>query len=596
MQKNGWIRWLAMAAALVLLWADFPFFPTEAQAEVRNATYGNAVTTTVFYVTTSGPATLTLSQSGQGQAQKQYLYNNKTLSTEYTYAQYSVLSKGSMDAMWTTSVNWTEKTCTINFYRADVYTVYITPTPIQNIATSTVNWQFTQWLTMPAWYVSGVKNCAISSNNPLVSTTQPPAKTPTKAPKPTKTPKPTATPLYSAVCTVIYQASDQDLPLYVDNVTITGIGKHKIQPMSFNGYELAYGTPKSYTVQMKSNGQLSDYSVIFYLQPIATPTPIPSAKLTVIYRTDDGEEVYREKVTLKGVGKKTVKPKEISGYQLTYGSPTFYTVQLKSNGKLDPATIYFYVEPIVTPTPVVTGKVTVIYQTEGGKELDREKVTLKGVGMHNLKARSISGYKLVGNSSYVVTLSSKGKVSTDVVVFVYRKLPTPTPAPTRQPKANEVKVSKWGTHFSENPSQYNEKVPSRLKRLADDDPSTTFYWLVYTRDNSKPVITASFKNATIGSIAIRNGNAASSGQFNNYGRGIQYGAIVYTADGKEYSFTLKLPNSYSKNYHMFTLHDKYDNPIENVTSVELYLEQMKMGADNPNRNVVHIADILFFKK
>ena len=153
------------------------------------ATYGNAQGDTTFYVSATGAATITMTQSGMGLAEKQYAYQSSSTASEYVYAQYTVQYKGTQDAYWQQSTYWNGEKYTLNLPRADVYTVRVLPTSIQNIATSQQNWRYTRWITVPAWYVSGVRNCGVYSSYP--ANAQPVYRTAT--PRPTSTPVPYGT-------------------------------------------------------------------------------------------------------------------------------------------------------------------------------------------------------------------------------------------------------------------------------------------------------------------------------------------------------------------------------------------------------------------
>lgn len=183
---------LAAAACALLLCLTGVIGPALADGF---ATYGNAQGITTFYVSSSGSATVILSQSGMGLAEKQYIYQTSSTASEYVYAQYTVQYKGMQDAYWQQAVYWNGEKCTLNLPRADVYTVQVVPTSIQNIATSQQNWRYTRWITVPAWYVSGVRNCGVYSNNPGYAQ-------PVYA---TATPRPTNTPVaYSGTPVTLY--------------------------------------------------------------------------------------------------------------------------------------------------------------------------------------------------------------------------------------------------------------------------------------------------------------------------------------------------------------------------------------------------------
>ncbi|MBR1585340.1 MAG: hypothetical protein IJ662_07375 [Clostridia bacterium] len=271
-----------LAVCLLLMGLAVLSGPAAARADTY-ATYGNAITDTTFYVTAAGPATVTLSQSGMGLVEKYYIYNNATTSTEYTYAQYTVLYKGNMDVYWQQGAFWNEKTCVLNFYRADEYTVRILPTNVVNMQSSQISvWRNSQWLTVPAWYASGVRNCTISaySAQELATATPKPTKKPT--PKPTKKPTatPTAEPVITAPVTVIFQ--DIDGNYMGSDVRYLTPGSHTVKPeRTFANYKLVGNA--AYSVNVYYNGTASPSSVIFLYQynpPTPKPTAAPTRKPT----------------------------------------------------------------------------------------------------------------------------------------------------------------------------------------------------------------------------------------------------------------------------------------------------------------------------
>ncbi|MBQ9263261.1 MAG: hypothetical protein IJ189_03515 [Clostridia bacterium] len=261
------------AACLLLIALMAVTHPSVARADTY-ATYGNANTDTTFYVTSAGSATLTLSQSGMGLVEKQYIYNTANTTNEYAYAQYTVLYKGNQDAYWQQGAYWNEKTCTLNFPRADVYTVRVLPTNVKNMQGSQSGvWRNNRWITVPAWYASGVRNCSVSSVNPK--------KLPTATPRPTATPLPTVI----APLTLIYQ--DVNGNYMASEVIYLTPGTHTVRPNKiFSNYSLVGNS--AYSVNVSAYGAANPSALVFLYQyqplavqitsePIITPTPRPTA-------------------------------------------------------------------------------------------------------------------------------------------------------------------------------------------------------------------------------------------------------------------------------------------------------------------------------
>lgn len=267
MRNNGFKRICALAGALILC------LTAAAAARADGfATYGTAQQDISFYVSATGPATVTLTQSGMGLAEKQYVYNTASTASEYVYAQYTVLYKGTQDAYWKQGAAWSAASCTLSFPRADVYTVRVLPTQIQNMPSAQAQWRYSRWITVPAWYVSGVKNCGVYSSYPY---SQPVYYT--------ATPRPTATP-----APYIYTGVPVTLNFWDENGVFMGAevqyltpGTHPVQTSrTFSHYTLI--GVSSNTVYVGNNGVANPSVVHLYYryQPPATvapkaPTPRP---------------------------------------------------------------------------------------------------------------------------------------------------------------------------------------------------------------------------------------------------------------------------------------------------------------------------------
>ena len=631
MQSN-WIKRIgALALCLVLLAADLAVFAGEAKAETY-ATYGDPLTDTTFFVTTGGLATLTLSQSGMGLAEKQNLYNAGQVTSEYTYAQYMVLYKGNMDAYWQQGAYWDDKTCALNFYRADVYTVRILPIVPQNMQPAasnklTATWRYISWLTKPAWYVSGVKNCAISSVNPQ--------KTVTPTPKPTK--KPTATPTAVPVmptgnssCLIFYQTLDGRLLSWEQRFLARGT-QLVLPNRTFNGYTL-YGDGAFY-VTVNAYGVASPETITFLYQesvtpkptkkptatpkptkkPTATPTKKPTATpavgyLTILYQTEDGSKVLAQERRRLTPGTHLINAnKTIKGYTLINDGDIY--VSVSSKGVVSPDQVIFRYRKNATSKPTATpvvGYLTVLFQTEdGSKVLDKERRRLTP-GTHLINAnKTIKGYTLINDGDIYVTVSSKGVVSPSQVVFRYRKNVTPkptkkpTPKPTKKPTAKPtaapikgklVQPVGWDTQFKG--SSKNATRGKNVVNLFDNDRSTVLKWTIYAKEmglDKQAQITVYFGGATIGAIGFRNGNAASQKDFNSFTRGTRYIARVYLTNGKYYDNTINLDgDTFRTDYQIIPLKKVY----QNVDHIDLFLRKFTGGTTN--KNATAIADLRFY--
>ena len=532
MQSN-WIKRIgALALCLVLLAADLAVFAGEAKAETY-ATYGDPLTDTTFFVTTGGLATLTLSQSGMGLAEKQNLYNAGQVTSEYTYAQYMVLYKGNMDAYWQQGAYWDDKTCALNFYRADVYTVRILPIVPQNMQPAasnklTATWRYISWLTKPAWYVSGVKNCAISSVNPQKTVT--PTPKPTKKPTATPTKKPTATPAVGYL-TILYQTEDGSKVLAQERRRLTP-GTHLINAnKTIKGYTLI--NDGDIYVSVSSKGVVSPDQVIFRYRKNATPKPTATpvvGYLTVLFQTEDGSKVLAQERRRLTPGTHLINAnKTIKGYTLINDGDIYVTVS--SKGVVSPSQVVFRYRKNVTPKP--TKKPT----------------------------------------------------------------PKPTKKPTAKPTAAPIKGKLvqpvgWDTQFKG--SSKNATRGKNVVNLFDNDRSTVLKWTIYAKEmglDKQAQITVYFGGATIGAIGFRNGNAASQKDFYNFSRGYLYTARVYLTNGKYYDNAISLDgDTFRTDYQIIPLKKVY----QNVDHIDLFLRKFKMTKGGTNTNACAIADLRFY--
>ena len=237
------------------------------------ATYGTAQNDTSFYVSATGPASVTLRQSGPGLAERQYIYNTANTATEYVYAQYTVLYKGAQETYWRQGPNWTGVSCTLNLPRADVYLVRVLPLAVQNIQSSQALWRYTRWITTPAWYVSGVMNCGVYSTYPYAYT-QPVYVTPTR--RPTPTPSPTPVPYVYSMAPVTLNFWDENGAFLGAEVQYMAPGTHPVQTTrTFSHYVLVSKSAETVYVNYRGEASPNTVNLFYRYRSPATPKPQP---------------------------------------------------------------------------------------------------------------------------------------------------------------------------------------------------------------------------------------------------------------------------------------------------------------------------------
>ena len=499
------------------------------------ATYGTATADTTFYVTSAGVSTLVLSQSGPGWLQKQYVYNTANTTNEQAYAQYTVLYKGTMDAYWQQAAYWNGKTCTLNFYRADVYTVRVLPVAVQSMQTDSTLWRYTQWITVPAWYVSGVQNCAISSTVPQY------APTPTRTPKPTATPTPK--PLKASV-TVLYR--DIDGNYLASDVRSLSVGSHTVKPTrTFPGYTLVGSA--SYRITVNANGIASEQMVTFWYQlKVVTPTPTKKPTATakpqfayVVYYYDINNNYMGQDTIYLTPGTHNIKPRRSFNNYVLVSAETV-RVQVSKNGVVTPGSVTFVYEPYI-PTVKPTRKPT-------------KKPT---------------------------------------------PTPKPTKRPTsRPPRGKVVLPIDYTTLFRPGYSAHQNKEQD-LYKLFDDDRTTVFSWTYWTSEswdstpgtNEEANFTVYFgEGATVGAVGFRNGNCKNATAYKENSRAYRWRVRVWTDNGKHYDTIISLTDTFSTDYQVYNLKSVY----KNVNRIQFYMIKDRKKPGSKNKNNLCISDLQFY--
>lgn len=183
--------------------------------------------------------------------------------------------------------------------------------------------------------------------------------------------------------------------------------------------------------------------------------------------------------------------------------------------------------------------------------------------------------------STVTTVYSKG--------FVVRQKP--------QPVEHYVVVypSDYDTQFkpgtAKNPD--NEKRYENLFKIMDDDVKTSFLWLIYQSEykDEVPDFSFSFPGSSISSIGIRNGYL--QGSWDNYeenARVYKFDVVITDASGRQYTETIKLNDTYTKEYQMLDLSRTYTD----VVSIDLSTVEVKIGKKSTYS--CYLTDVQFYTK
>ena len=342
-----------------------------------------------------------------------------------------------------------------------------------------------------------------------------------------------------------------------------------VVPQEISGYTAT--TAGQYVIFQ--NGMCYPASVTFYYQ--RNPA---SASLTVYCYDLSGRFIrsYSETVS----GSRTVVPQEIGGYTST-GSGQYVTFR---NGACSPSEITFYYI-----RNAASGQVTVTCRDSFGNVIRTYTETVSG--SRKIAPQAISGYRSL--SAAVTVTCTDGVCTPANVGFIY-ELNTVPPGPGSNPGA--VTPARWDTQFKPGTATAsngsNADRVRKLPNLYDENPDTSFFWLVWKSEwkDEVPEITAYFNGDTVSSIGIVNGNAKDAARFAKYARATCYTARVYSTDGTLLSQTsIDLPDSFTRDYRVYSLGGTFGN----VDRVELYLVSYKVG--NTEQNVIHISEMQFYR-
>ena len=316
-----------------------------------------------------------------------------------------------------------------------------------------------------------------------------------------------------------------------------------------SGYTAVYGTSSNVYV---SDQGIPEVSVVdFYYRKNARQESYVNIYCYDLY--GNLIDNYRESVPQS----KSVSPKSISGYRALSGAQYVWL----SGAACSPANIVFYYEGGYAPVPTQLPTLIPTYTP---------RPTLL-------------------------------PIITPVPTPVPTLIPTNTPRPTMQPdpgRGNPVTPFSWDTQFKPGTSsagKYNDKRVERLPNIADDNYRTSFDWLVWSSEMTDdiPELTAFFSGETISSIGIRNGCVRSYSDYSQFARPKGITVVVHTLDGRKYETYMALPDKHTTEYQIYNL----NCTVTNVDYVDFWLNSYfsNSKADLEHQNVIHIADIQFYR-
>ena len=365
-----------------------------------------------------------------------------------------------------------------------------------------------------------------------------------------------------------YDTAGNYLRAYTETIT----SGRTIAPQAISGYT---ATTTGQYIDF-SNGACSPSSVTFYYQKEVIPVNV-----TIYCYDTDGNYIrtYTETISTS----QTLYPRAISGYTVaSSGQPVSV-----SNGTCSPSTVTFKYRK-----DIPTGNVTVICRDSRGGVIST--TTEKVSGSRTIFPPAITGYTTT-SPAQTVTCQAGGVCSPAQIEFIYSLNTAPTGGSTNP---DVVTPTLWDTQFKPGTATAksgdvisNDDRIKNLPYLYDDNPDTSFFWLVWQSEwkDDIPELTAYFNGDTVSSIGIRNGKATGFSGFAKYARATSLRIVVYDNSGRSYSTSIQLNDYYQRDYRVFSLGGTY----QDVNRVEIFLLNYKPG--DTEKNYIHISDIQFYK-
>ena len=186
------------------------------------------------------------------------------------------------------------------------------------------------------------------------------------------------------------------------------------------GYILVSASSVQVTVDAATGAATPAEVVFTYREP---EPEVKTAPVTVLYITEDGQELDRQTITCASDKITTITPTsgKTEGYALVSAGSVEVTVDQQTGAASQSEVRFTY---RVLPPATVTVDVPVIYVTEDGVELDRQTITCTSAVATNVMPTSskVSGYTLTSAASVQVTVdASTGAATPSEIRFTYAR-------------------------------------------------------------------------------------------------------------------------------------------------------------------------------
>lgn len=166
--------------------------------------------------------------------------------------------------------------------------------------------------------------------------------------------------------------------------------------------------------------------------------------------------------------------------------------------------------------------------------------------------------------------------------------PKPTPKPTAVPMPSTIRPVRYATQFTRG-SKGQDGLYSDMAKMMDNNKNTAFGWIIWESEytDSRPEFTFNFSNSTLCSVALRNGNVSSSGNYNKNAR-LQAFKLVIISNGRQYEEFIWLDDRYTTDYVEY----EFVRAYENVTQVDMWYQDKYVG-NGSTKYHCYISDIQF---
>ncbi len=287
-----------------------------------------------------------------------------------------------------------------------------------------------------------------------------------------------------------------------------------------------------------------------------------------------------------------IDPPYIEGCTCDSGSQ--YVYFNKTTGACSPSSVSFY----YTRKPAYTSGTVIVNMYQGHSYVSTYKETI--TSSQYIQPRSMKGYTCASGNVYVTFDPNTGLCSPDALYLFYE--PASSASSSYTSYGSIAYPTQWDTQYKPGTATHisegkvdNENRYLNLPYLSDNNPSTSFWWLIWydERTDDVPEISVYFNRETVSSVGIRNGKLTSQADYYNCARVKRFRVRIFSNIGIEDAY-LNLDDVYSRDYQVCSLGKTY----RGVTKMEFFLDggsNKGMYPGNKETYYIHISDMQFYK-